>query len=376
MTRSPLLFLSAGEVSGDEHGAALAQALRQRQPGCRMVGLGGVHMRAQGVELLADLTPHGAVGLIEQWPHLPAVLAAFWNARRWLAEHRPDAVVLIDFQGANLRLAAQARRLGIPTVYYMLPQAWLWGLPGDLRRVSRSADLLLAAFKPEAEAYAAAGGKVTYVGHPLLDRRPPSPPGEHSPSPGTVALLPGSRRHEVESLLPIFLEVARRLLARLPDLRFVLPVPQAALLPSVRARVAASELPIALLVGESQPDWRRSDLALLASGTAVLEAAIHDIPCIAAYRVAPLTAAVARWLLRGRHVTLPNILLGREAVPEFLQARATAERLTEASLCLLEDPAARERQREDYAELRRLLGSPGASQRAADSILATLELSR
>ncbi|MEB3330666.1 MAG: lipid-A-disaccharide synthase [Candidatus Sericytochromatia bacterium] len=373
MTQRPRLFLSAGEVSGDRYGAALAAFLRSQAPGVELRGLGGSCMAAAGVALVDDVTPVSAVGLLEQLPAVARVLRALGAARRVLAAWRPDVVVLIDFQGANMRLARAARELGIPTVYWLLPQAWLWGLPGELARVARAVDQLIAVLPPEAAAYRDAGGAVVQVGHPLLDLLAELPP--HRPAPGPlVALLPGSRAAEIRALLPAFLGAAARVALAHEDARFVLPLASGHLASSVRAALAGCALPVTVLEGEEAPGWAHADVALVASGTAVLEAACRDVPCVAAYRVARPTAWLARRLLRGPHVTLPNILLGRSVVPECLQDEARPARLAAELEALLADPGRREAQRAGFAEVRGGLGGPGGVAAAARVVLAAAGL--
>lgn len=363
------VFLSAGEVSGDMHGAHLARALLALRPDLTLVGVGGPRMAEAGVRVIADVTRHSAVGLTEQLPHVLPVARAFRQARKVLAELRPDVVVLIDYQGANLALAKHARALGLRTVYYIAPQDWLWSLPGGgPAKVAAATDHLLAVFEREAQVYRAAGGRVTYIGHPLVDivgvdDRP-------EPSPGAdcvVALLPGSRAQEVARLLPTFLEAAR-LLAR-PGLRFVLPAATPALEAVAAPLVRASGLEVELTSGGSLAALRAASAALVASGTATLEAVLCDVPCVAAYRVSGLTAWLARRLLRVRHVTLPNIVADRQVIPELLQGEARPERMAAELARLLDNEEAREAMRHGYAEVRQRLGPPGAIGRGAREIL-------
>lgn len=370
MSERPLIFLSAGEVSGDLHGAALVAKLREARPDLHFMGVGGPRMAAAGVTLVADVTSRSAVGLTENLPHVRAVASAFQDAERAIAATRPACVVLIDYQGANVRLAARARAMGVPTAYYILPQEWLWGLPGGARKVARGADRLIAVFAEEAKAYAAAGGRVDYVGHPLVELLADVVPG---PVPGRpfVALLPGSRPQEVRRLLGPFLGAAGLIREAHPGARFLLPVPAPALEAEVRAAVAASGLPVDVVTEGGPAAWAGADVAIAASGTVVLEAAILDVPCVAAYRVSWLTAFLAKRLLRVRHVTLPNIVADRAVVPELLQDDARADRLADAALALLQDPAPI---RAGYADVRARLGEPGAVGRAADLVLKTAGL--
>lgn len=359
------LFLSAGEVSGDLHGAHLARALSAALPGVRLVGVGGARMREAGVEVLADVTAHSAVGLTEQLPHVWPVLKAFQQAKRALAELRPQAVVLVDYQGANLDLARHARTLGLPTVYYIAPQDWLWGFKRGPAKVAAAVDRLIAVFPREADVYRAAGARVDYVGHPLIDILAAS--GLSAPAEGAplVALLPGSRAQEVAALLPVFLDAAARLHQARPGLRFALPVASPHLEAAARAAIAGSNLPIELHAGRSHDLLRRARVALAASGTATLEAALLDVPCVAAYKVSALTAWIAERLLHGRYVTLPNIVAEREVIPECLQARACGAVLAETALGLLDEGPARAAMQAGYAEVRERLGGPGAVARAA-----------
>ncbi|MFN3431686.1 MAG: lipid-A-disaccharide synthase [Candidatus Sericytochromatia bacterium] len=377
----PTLFLSAGEVSGDMHGAHLARAILALRPDVRLVGVGGPRMAEAGVEILADVIAHSAVGLTENLPHVMPVMKAFKQARAEVEALRPEAVVLIDYQGANMALAQHARKLGLKTVYYITPQEWLWGFKRGPAQVAKGVDHLLCVFEREAEVYREAGGRVSFIGHPLLDILATDPVpafpgvGGHAVSAAStdrpvVALLPGSRPQEVRTLLPAFLGAARRVLETLPEAVVLLPIAGAHLRDEVSERVAESGLPITVVDGQAQSVLRAAHVVVAASGTVTLEAAILGVPCIAAYKVSWLTAFLAKRLLKVRHVTLPNIVAGREVIPEFLQERANAEELGQAVLRLLGDPGARAEMKREMAGVRELLGQPGAIERAARAILA------
>jgi lipid-A-disaccharide synthase len=368
----PTLFLSAGEVSGDMHGAHLARALKALRPDLRLIGVGGPRMAEAGVERVADVIAHSAVGLTENLPHVMPVMKAFKRAKATVAELRPEAVVLIDYQGANMDLAAFCRKQGLKTAYYITPQEWLWGFKRGPAKVAKAVDHLICVFEREAEVYRAAGGRVTYVGHPLVDilsssAMPPLPVAGDRP---VLALLPGSRPQEVRSLLPAFLGAARRVLEALPEAQVLLPLAGEHVRSEIEARVVESGLPVTLVEGNAQSVLRAADVAVAASGTVTLEAAILGVPCVAAYQVSKLTAFLAKRLLKVRHVTLPNIVAGKEVIPECLQERANAEELGRAVLRLLGDTAARAAMKRDMAEVRDRLGGPGAIERAAKAILA------
>jgi lipid-A-disaccharide synthase len=368
----PTLFLSAGEVSGDMHGAHLARALQALRPDLRLVGVGGPRMAEAGVAIVADVLAHSAVGLTENLPHVRPVMKAFKHAKATVETLRPEAVVLIDYQGANMDLAAFCRKQGLKTLYYITPQEWLWGFKRGPAKVAKGVDHLLCVFEREAEVYRAAGGRVTYVGHPLVDilATDPMPPFPTRGNGPVVALLPGSRPQEVRSLLPIFLGAARRVLAALPEAQVLLPVAGGHLREEVEARVAESGLPITLVDGGAQSILRAADVAIAASGTVTLEAAILGVPCVAAYQVSKLTAFLAKRLLKVQHVTLPNIVAGHEVIRECLQEKANAEDLSREVLRLLGDTTARATMKREMAAVRDRLGGAGAIDRAARAILA------
>lgn len=376
MTDRPTIFLSAGEVSGDLHGAHLARAIRAACPEVRLIGVGGPRMAEAGVEILADVTAHSAIGLTEQLPHLLPVARAFKLAGASLAALRPRAVVLIDYQGANMGLAKTARRLGLKTVYYITPQEWLWGFKRGPAKVAAGVDHLLAVFAREAEVYQAAGARVTFVGHPLVDIHARRTRAAARAALGlredeqVLTLLPGSRAQEVAQLLPVFLEAGRRVKAQLPELTLLLPAASAGLRQAIEPVAAAAGVAVRLLDGQGAEALAAADVALAASGTVTLEAAILDVPCVAAYRVSRLTAFLAKRLLKVRHVTLPNIVEGDEVIPEFLQERVDPALLAPAVVELLADPEARQRQIRGMARVREKLGGPGALERAARAILA------
>jgi lipid-A-disaccharide synthase len=368
----PTLFLSAGEVSGDMHGAHLARALKALRPDVRLVGVGGPRMAEAGVEILADVIAHSAVGLTENLPHVMPVMKAFKQAKAEVEALRPEAVVLIDYQGANMDLARHARTLGLRTVYYITPQEWLWGFKRGPAQVAKGVDHLLCVFEREAEVYRAAGGRVSFIGHPLIDilATDPTPAFPVAGDRPVVALLPGSRPQEVRTLLPAFLGAAKRVLEKLPEAVVLLPIAGAHLRDEVAGRVAESGLPVTVVDGQAQSILRAADVVVAASGTVTLEAAILGVPCIAAYKVSWLTAFLAKRLLKVRHVTLPNIVAGKEVIPEFLQERANADELGQAVLRLLGDTGARAAMKREMAGVRDLLGQPGAIERAARAVLA------
>ncbi len=376
--RSPRLMIAAGEASGDMYAAELMPRLAERLPGLTAFGLGGAQSRAAGIETIVDMDQVSVMGLVEVLRHYGRLRAAMNTLVESLDRERPDLVIVIDFQEFNQRLARQARTRGIPVLFFVAPQVWAWR-PGRARHFHRFADHLAVLFDFEVPLFAEHGLPTTHVGHPLIElidrqapdrgqaRRELSLP-EDAP---VVGLLPGSRRGEIERLLPVFLAAADRLLADDPTRRFVLPRAESIdaewLLARVDQAAPSAELRARLTImpGEARRAMAASDALLIASGTATLEAALIGTPMVIAYRSNALTYALARRLVQVEHVGLPNIVLGREAVPERLQHEATAGRLARDIEPLLAPDGATE-QRRALAEIRDRLGRRGAFDRLAD----------
>ena len=374
-----LIMLSAGEASGDLHGATMCRALRALDPSLRLIGMGGPRMAAAGVEILVDPTAHAAMGTSEAVSRLPGLYRAYKLLVRRLREARPTAMVLIDFPEFNLRLAKQARRAGIPVVYFIPPQLWAWRR-GRIRQMARRVTRVLAAFPFEKNLYEEAGIPVEFVGHPLLDVVPSDLDrlrarerlrvGEGQT---LVGLLPGSRRQEIERLLPPMLDAAARL-SRTDGRRcFVLGLAASVdrgLVAGHLRRASETGGPLVEMVeGLTYEVMAASDALLIASGTATLEAALLGAPMVVCYRVSRLSEAVARLLKRTAWISLPNIVAGRGAVPEILQDKVTGARLAREAERLLVDPEAATAQRAAFKEVRSRLGQPGVGARAAQAVL-------
>ena len=364
----------AGEASGDLHGATLARALGTLAPGLRLAGMGGSEMAAAGVRLVQRAERVTVVGGTEALGRLPALWRAFQTLRRHLRERRPRVLVLIDFPEFNMRLARVARRLGVPVVYFIAPQVWAWRR-GRVRAMARDVSRVLAIFPFEIGFYQEAGVPVEFVGHPLLDVLPPfdraaARDGLAAPDETLVGLLPGSRDAEVRRHLSVLLGAGSAILARRPGTRFVVPVARTIPAGPIRAAADASGLPGTVLPGDSHRVMAAADLLLVASGTATLESACYGTPMVVLYRLSWLSHALARLLVRGvSHIALPNIVAGREIVPELIQRDATPAGLAAAALRLLEDDGARAAQRLALREVRARLGDAGAGLRAARAVL-------
>lgn len=376
------IMLSAGETSGDLHGGTLCRALRDLAPEVALLGMGGPRMAAAGMEVVVDPLAHAVVGTSEAVSRLPALYRAYRTLVRRLREAPPRALVVIDFPEFNMRLARQARRAGVPVVYFIPPQVWAWRR-GRVRLIARLASRVLAVFPFETPLYQAAGVAVDYVGHPILDVLPPGLDRARAraalgvaPETTLVGLFPGSRREEIARLLPAMLDAARRLAAA-PAAgapRFAL-----GLAPSVERRVvdgllaetqAAGGPAVDVVAQRTYEVMAAADAILIASGTATLEAALLGAPMVVCYRVSRFTEMISRALIHIPWISLPNIIAGRPVVPELLQDEATGERLAAEARRLLSDPAVAAAQRAAFADLRGRLGEPGVGRRAARVVLA------
>ncbi len=344
------IALVAGELSGDLLGAGLIAALKETYPHAEFVGIGGPAMIGQGLTSWTPLERLAVMGLVEVLRHLPELLRIRSRLLERLLADPPAVFIGIDAPDFNLGLERRLRVQHIPTVHYVSPSVWAWR-PWRVRKIARAVDRMLALFPFEAAFYERQGVPVRYVGHPLADEIPLNTDrrearralGLSLPA-GTqvIALLPGSRGGEVSRLGPLFLQTARWLLAQRPNLHFLLPAATPALYALLQRlhREQAADLPLTLTQGGSREVMAAADALLLASGTATLEAMLLKRPMAVAYRVVPITAWIARRLVTIRHFALPNLLAGRELVPEFFQEAATATNLGAAVLRWLDDPAA------------------------------------
>ena len=386
------VLVSTGEVSGDLQGSLLVKALHEeaarRSLPLDVVALGGSRMERAGAWLLADTTKLGAIGLWEPIPLVLPTLRLQARVRRWLKQHPPDAVVLIDYMGANVNLGLRLRRLypQVPITYYIAPQEWAFRLgDGGTTRLIGFTDRILAIFPEEARFYAERGAQVTWVGHPLIDTLEQRPSRQEArarldlPAEAPVLLLlPASRRQELRYLLPSMAAAVALLQQRLPDLQVLLPAGLAGFETALRNAMASAGATAVRVIPAGEADGLRpllcaaADAALTKSGTANLELALRGVPQVAGYRVSRPTAFLAKHVIHFNveHISPVNLVLGERLVPELLQDAFTPEAIVAALLPLF-DPGsgARERVQEGYVRLRRELGEPGVTRRAATAIL-------
>lgn len=380
MTRPPRILISAGEASGDRLGAGLARELLARRGDLELLGMGGEQMSAAGVRIVQDASEVAVMGLFEILSHLGTIRRAMRRLEHVLERERPDLVVPIDFPGFNLRLAERAQRAGVDVAYFVSPQIWAWHRSRVLN-IRKTVREMLVLFPFEIDFYRGAGVPVTFVGHPVADRVPTARDpailrreagfDERSP---IVALVPGSRRGEIRRLFPTMLRAARELQRRHEDLQFLVPiapgVEEFRLTEHLGARTPRG---LRLQRGGFPEILRICTAGVVTSGTASLEAAAMGMPMVVVYRVNPMTALLGRALMRVERIALPNLLAGREVVPELLQGACRPRRIADAVADYLEDPRRRTRVRNELEAVHRRLGGPGVFERAAERILALLD---
>jgi lipid-A-disaccharide synthase len=370
------ILIVAGEASGDHHGAGLAAELRRLAPEVSLSGLAGPSMATAGVEVLVPVSQVAVVGVTEVISNLPRIRRAFKTLVKAMDERRPDLVLLIDYPDFNLRLAKEARRRGLPVLYYVSPQVWAWRA-GRIRTIAKRVNRMMVLFPFEEELYRSAGVPVTWVGHPLADEpdRSPDRAGARralglKDEDSLLALLPGSRPSEVERILPVLVESARILAPEDPRRTFLVPVAPT-LDPAIVQRLCAGS-PARPWTGALPELLAAADAAAVASGTATLQAALAGVPFVIVYRVQAVTAFLGRRFMRIRDIGLANLVAGRRVAEELVQEDFTPARVAGALRWLLQ-PEAAAAARHGLASVREKLGPPGASRRAAEVVLDMLE---
>ncbi len=369
------ILIITGEASGDLHGATLAKALTACDSQVSLAGIGGRAMEAAGVQLVCKMGQFDVMGMVGPLA-LVAIIRRFFVMRRLFRSEPWDGVIFVDNPGLNLRYAYFAKGAGLRVFYYIAPQIWAWG-PWRMYWIKKRVDQVLVILPFEKPLYDSAEMPCTFVGHPILDaveksydRTALRAKFGFSHDERVIALLPGSRTHEVQSLLPILIEAAEKLASREPKTKFVLA--QASTIEDnlLQPLLRKGSLPVTLVKEQASEVMAVSDLVLVASGTATLQAAVVGIPMVLFYRTTAWEFWIASFFLRVKWIGLVNLVAGRSIVPELLQDEATGQRLYEEAIRILEDQSVYDEMKRDLAKVRAALGQPGASTRAAEAVLA------
>ncbi len=369
------VMIIAGEVSGDLHGAKLVKAMRKKNSSLFFCGIGGQALKDAGVKILVDATQLSVVGITEVFSKIPGIIRGRTVARRLLKSLCPDLLILIDFPDFNLDIAALAKKLNIPVLYYISPQVWAWRR-GRVNKVKKLVDHMAVIIPFEEEFYREHQVPVTYVGHPLLDTDLPGiQKTEKSENIHVIGLLPGSRDKEVKRHLPVMVKAAHILSKRIDNVKFLI-----SLAPSIE--ISLMETIVKKHEGPAQFDFvpngaeqvfKRCNLVVAASGTVTLEAAIYGVPLIIIYKISPVSYWLGRAMIRVKNIGLANLIAGKEVAPELIQGKASPENIADQVFDMSNDALRLDTIRDEILKVKGLLGGPGASERTAEIAVRMLE---
>jgi lipid-A-disaccharide synthase len=371
--KSMTIYFVAGEVSADNHGAALMRALRVLDPELKFIGRGGPQMQqVAGAQFNNWIGDAAVLGLWEVLRKYGYFREEFRQALNEIRESKPDAVVLIDYPGFNLRLARALRKQSHSrkTIYYISPQVWAWNR-GRIKKMARFIDLVLCIFPFESDLYAASGLRAVFVGHPMIERLETQKIDTHRDQ-NLIGLFPGSRSREVRKIFPVMIEAARRLLESNPTLRFEVAAASEELAREMSEQLTDRDA-IEIAVDQTAAIMQRAFVGIVASGSATLEAAYFGMPFVLIYKVAWPTYVAARLVVNVDFLGMPNLLAGKEIVPEFIQHEAKPDAIVKVVHLLMEDSPARDRMISDFEVTTSKLGGTGASERAAQAIFDELK---
>ncbi|BBO73912.1 lipid-A-disaccharide synthase [Desulfosarcina widdelii] len=366
---SKRFMIIAGEASGDMHGARLVRAIRKRSPDAFVFGVGANAMQGEGTRIIVDSRELSVVGLTEVISKLPTIYRAMGLVKKSLHRLRPDLLILIDFPDFNFRVAAVAKKLKIPVLYYISPQIWAWR-QNRVKKIKRLVDHMAVILPFEASFYRKHGVPVTFVGHPLLDRIPPAighDSNRYNSEKPVIGLLPGSREKEVTTLLPVILQAAQRIDNGLPAVKFLVSCSTSIkedLLEDIFRQYAGS-LDVSIVKGPVEPIFKESCVLVGASGTVTLEAALHGTPTVIVYKVSPLSYWLGKRLIKVDFIGLVNLIAKKPLMPELIQEDASPQTIAETVIRMVSEPEKLRQLEKELLGVRELLGGAGASDRVA-----------
>ena len=373
------ILIIAGEVSGDLHGSHLVKQMLSLDPGIRFYGVGGEKMRSEGVNLIADIKDMAVVGITEVFSKFKSIYRVYRNLKSTLTTETPCLVILIDYPDFNLFFAREAKKKNIPIVYYISPQVWAWRR-SRIRKIGRLVKKIIVIFPFEKKCYEEARIDVEFVGHPLLDsvrqsfsRVEALQTFSLTPDVTTIGLLPGSRMNEIKRHLPPMVEAIPLISEQIKPVQFILPVAPGLKREEIQTLVGKKQDTLRIIENNIYDVMQIADLVIVASGTATVEATIIGTPMIVVYRVSPLTYFLGKMLIKVKNIGMVNIIAGRMIVPELIQRNLTPEKITRTVLEILRNPSRLTETRKELKKVREKIGEPGASLRAAQSIISLLQ---
>lgn len=382
LNENPLkIMISAGEISGDRYGARLVEELSKLDGDLSFYGMGHRAMEDSGVKLLANLSGQSTIGVLEPLLYLPKILNALHKMKTFLRNERPDVFIAIDFQGFNMMLCKEAKKLGIPVVYFISPQEWQWGTESGGKKVVECTDKILSIFKEEVPFYSKLGGDPVFIGHPMCDisksdaiKEDVFKKGDLDQSKDILALFPGSRSQEIKYVWPVIGQAAQALIERYPKMQMVLAVADVELIPKIKESFTPSS-PLKFYEGSPYDLMKHTKLSLVTSGTVTLEHMLMGTPFIANFRFHPLSYWVIKKLVgkkffdRVKFISLPNILAKKKIVPENIQTECSVERLVSQAVNFLENEEEIITLKSDYEEVKKSFYSVNVNKKAAEEIL-------
>jgi lipid-A-disaccharide synthase len=378
------VMVSAGEVSGDLHGAFLVRELKKTSPDIKFFGLGSDRLKSEGVDIRFDISRRSTIGIFEALPNLIPIYLVYLRTIHLMKKEKPDLLLLIDSQGFNIPLARAAKKLGIKTVYYIAPQEWLWGTPAGVKKIAETIDLIVAIFEKEYNSYKNAGGNVVYFGHPLIDIITPSLSRNAARKKYLgaedkkllISLCPGSRTQEIKNLLPLLVKSALLIGKEFPAAVFFIPAASDYISNIIPHYMESLEARI--IVGQTHDILFASDLALCASGTINLESSVLGVPNIMVYKLSPLTYFIGKNILKIDkklpYFSMPNFILNEKVVPELVMGMANPVLIAAEAVSILKDPSRADYMKNSFSRLKTLLGQPGVLPKISQAIIDFLSL--